>query len=63
MSHLPWPEVEACAKGQTVQLTMWQGDPFINAYMRDYVTPALKTQYGITLEIGGGQGDNIVSTN
>ncbi len=61
LSRLSWPEVEARAKGQTVQLTMWQGDPFINAYMRDYVTPALQTQYGITLNIGGGQGDSLVS--
>ena len=40
---------------------MWQGDPFINAYMRDYVAPAFNTQYGITLSIGGGQGDTLVS--
>ena len=61
VSRLSWPEVEARAKGQTVQLAMWQGDPFINAYMRDYVVPALQSQYGITLSIGGGQGDTLVS--
>ena len=61
LGRLPWSEVETRAKGQTVQLTMWQGDPFINAYMRDYVAPALQSQYGITLSIGGGQGDSLVS--
>ena len=41
---------------------MWQGDPFINAYMRDYVDArAPLKQYGITLNIGGGQGDSLVS--
>ena len=61
LARLPWTEVEARAKGQTVQMTMWQGDPFINAYMRDYVAPALQSQFGVTLSIGGGQGDTLVS--
>ena len=61
VGHLPWPEVEARAKGQTVQMTMWQGDPFINAYMRDFVAPTLLREHGVTLNIGGGQGDNLVS--
>ena len=61
VTKLPWAEVEKQAHGQTVQMTMWQGDPFINAYMRDYVAPALQAQYGITLSLGGGQGNTLVS--
>ena len=61
IAKLPWAQIEKLARGQTVQMTMWQGDPFINAYMRDYVAPALKSQYAITLNLGGGQGDNLVS--
>jgi putative spermidine/putrescine transport system substrate-binding protein len=43
-------------------MMMWQGDPFINRYMADYIVPALKQQYDITLQIVPGQGTHIVST-
>jgi putative spermidine/putrescine transport system substrate-binding protein len=61
VAKLPWAQIEQRARGRTVQMTMWQGDPFINAYMRDYVAPALESQDGITLSLGGGQGDSLVS--
>ena len=56
-----WEQTIEQARGQTVRLAMWDGDPMINAYMRDYVTPELKQQYDVTLQLIGGQGQNIVS--
>lgn len=59
---LTWEQVLQQAKGNTVHLMMWQGDPLINAYMQQYVAPAVKEQFGITLEIAAGQGNAIVQT-
>jgi putative spermidine/putrescine transport system substrate-binding protein len=59
---LTWSQIEAKAKGQTVNLLMWTGDPFINKYMNNYVVPNLKKQFGITLKISGAQGNTIVQT-
>jgi len=59
---LTWQQIEAQAKGQTVNLVMWTGDPFINKYMNDYVVPNLKQQFDITLKISGGQGNSVVQT-
>ena len=56
-----WEQIEAQAKGQTVRMAMWDGDPLINAYMRDYVTPTLLKDFGVTLETIGGQGNDLVS--
>ncbi|MEO5930609.1 MAG: ABC transporter substrate-binding protein [Candidatus Kapaibacterium sp.] len=61
-SGTSWGETERKARGQTVNLSMWQGDPYINAYMKSYVIPALKERYGVTLNILGGQGNTLVST-
>lgn len=58
---LSWDEIEEQARGTEVNLMMWQGDPFINKYMTEFVRPALEQQYGITLNISGGQGTQIVS--
>jgi len=55
-----WEQVEQRAKGSSVQLMMWQGDPLINAYMRDWVVPELRKRYDITLNIAPGQGNEIV---
>lgn len=55
-----WQSIEQAAKGTTVQMMMWQGDPLINKYMQTYVQPQLQQQYGITLEISSGQGKDIV---
>lgn len=57
-----WDEILGQARGQTVNLAMWQGDPFINDYMRKYVTPRLLSRYGITLRLLPGQGGELVST-
>ena len=58
---LSWSEIETLARGQTVNLIMWMGDPYINSYMREYVAPALKERYDVNLNIGSGQGNQIVS--
>ncbi|MBI1228070.1 MAG: ABC transporter substrate-binding protein [Bacteroidetes bacterium] len=59
---LTWEQVLQQAQGSTVHLMMWQGDPLINAYMQRYVAPAVKEQFGISLEIASGQGNAIVQT-
>lgn len=56
-----WESIEAEARGQTVNLMMWTGDPYINAYMRGYVVPTVKERHDVTLTISSGQGSQIVS--
>lgn len=46
---LTWPEVEARARGRTVDWFMWGGFPSANAYVNGYVAPRVKELYGITL--------------
>ncbi len=41
---------------------MWLGDPFISDYMNTYVKPEVKKRYGIDLQVGAGQGAQIVQT-
>jgi putative spermidine/putrescine transport system substrate-binding protein len=60
-SKLGWTEIVHEARGETLRMIMWQGDPLINRYMKEYIEPALKNEYGITLSITGGQGNAIVS--
>ncbi len=59
---LTWEQTLQQAQGSTVHLMMWQGDPLINAYMQQYVAPAVKEQFGITLDIASGQGNIIVQS-
>jgi len=61
LSKLSWNQIRQQARGQTVNMMMWQGDPNINKYMQQYVVPEVKKRYGIDLEIAGGQGNTIVS--
>ncbi len=56
-----WPEIEKEARGQTVTWVMWQGDPYINAYVQGWVAPRLLAQHGVTLRAVSGQGNLIVS--
>ncbi len=56
----PWEQVEQSAKGSTVRMMMWQGDPLINRYMSDWVVPEVKKRYNIDLNIAPGQGNEIV---
>lgn len=57
----PWEQVEQSAKGSTVQMMMWQGDPLINRYMSEWVVPEVKKRYDINLNIAPGQGNEVVS--
>lgn len=58
---MSWPSVLAAAKGKTVVMNMHMGDKKANSYMHDYVVPALKKQYDITLAIAPGQGKEIIN--
>lgn len=56
-----WQQIEQQSRGTTVRMMMWDGDPLINAYMRDFVGRALREKYDIQLELVGGQGSAIVN--
>ncbi len=62
IKNASWQQIETQAKGSTVQLMMWQGDPLINKYMATYVIPEVKNRFGIDLKINAGQGNDIVKT-
>lgn len=47
----PWEQIEQSAQGSTVRMMMWQGDPLINRFMREWVVPEVKKRYDITLEV------------
>ena len=61
LSKLSWQQILDEAKGTTIIMNMHQGDKKANSYMSDYVVPALKDQYGITLKVIGGQGKEIIN--
>lgn len=60
IDSLTWSELDQSARGTTVRLAMWDGDPMINAYMRDFIAPQLKSDHGIELKIIGGQGNHLI---
>jgi len=45
-----WKEMEASAKGTTVNFFMWGGDEGINRYIDEWVAPRLKEQYNLKLK-------------
>ena len=55
----PWSEITQQADGTHVRMAMWDGDPLINAYMRDFVAPRLQDA-GVTLEFVGLRGPQLV---
>lgn len=55
----PWPEITQQATGTQVRMAMWDGDPLINAYMRDFVAPRLHDA-GVKLEFVGLRGPQLV---
>ncbi len=55
-----WTDIEKQAEGSTVTFMMWQGSPVLNDYINNYLVPALKVKYKISLKISGGQGPEIV---
>lgn len=56
-----WPGILSAARGQTVTIAMWSGDPAINAYMRDEVAPAVRRLDDIGLRFVPAEGDQIVN--
>lgn len=58
---MDWTALEDSARGSRLDMMMWQGDPLINAYMRNYVQPYLQEHYDIDLHISSGQGKEITS--
>lgn len=61
ISSLTWKDIQEQSKGSQVTWMMWQGDPFINKYVREYVTPQLKERYNIDLQVVNGQGNQVVN--
>ena len=57
----PWPTVTLQATGKVVRMAMWDGDPMINSYMRNFVAPRLQDQHGVTLEFIGLRGPQLVT--
>ncbi len=61
LDKISWQKIEEKANGANVTMMMYQGDKKVNRYMNEYVVPALKKQYNITLNIVPGQGKDIVN--
>lgn len=58
---MTWPGIVAAARGQTVTIAMWRGDPAVNHYMDEFVVPALHKLDDIHLLFVPAQGDQIVN--
>jgi putative spermidine/putrescine transport system substrate-binding protein len=58
---LSWAQIQQAARGATVEMMMWQGDPQINRFMKRYVKPALQERYGLELKLLPGQGSQITT--
>ncbi len=56
-----WEQILDQARNKSVRLSMWDGDPLINSYMRDYVIQNVKEKFGVTLDLVGSQGESVVS--
>jgi putative spermidine/putrescine transport system substrate-binding protein len=61
MATAPWDSVLARARGTTVTWLMWRGDPSINAYVDEWVTPRLRTRFGISLITIDAQGPAVLN--
>ncbi|MEO7394455.1 MAG: ABC transporter substrate-binding protein, partial [Chitinophagaceae bacterium] len=61
INNSTWQQIEEKAKGTSLTMMMFQGDRKVNRYMIEYVVPAIKEKYGISLTIVPGQGKEIVS--
>ncbi|MEO5742478.1 MAG: hypothetical protein ABIS29_17975, partial [Vicinamibacterales bacterium] len=57
-----WEGIEKAARGSDVVLMMWQGDPYINRYIQNFVVPAVKQRHGVNLRVTAGQGAQVVTT-
>ena len=56
-----WEQIEKVATATTVRMEMWDGDPLINAFMRDFVCRRLREDHQIELKMLSGQGNALVS--
>lgn len=56
-----WEQIADAAAGTTVRMAMWDGDPAINAYMREYVREKMRAEHGVNVEFIGGQGTVLVN--
>lgn len=45
----PWPDIEAAARGGSVNFHLWGGDDRINAFVSGWLAEQLASAYGITL--------------
>lgn len=61
VAAMTWPEILAAARGTSLTMAMWMGDPLINGYMRDFVAPELEERRGIRLLFVAAQGSQIVT--
>jgi putative spermidine/putrescine transport system substrate-binding protein len=55
-----WEQITNSARGTTVRMAMWDGDPAINAFMRGFVRERMETEHGVDVEFVGGQGNSLV---
>lgn len=60
-NNLSWQQIEKDANGKSLTMMMFEGDRKVNRYMNEYVVPAVKENYGISVTIVPGQGKEIVS--
>lgn len=55
-----WEQISAAARGTTVRMAMWDGDPAIKAFMRGFVRERMRAEHGVNVEFIGGQGSGLV---
>lgn len=48
--EMEWEALQTSVKESTVTIHMWGGSDAVNRYMDEYVAPALKERYGLTLK-------------
>lgn len=61
LGALPWDSVVALGRDQPVLWRMWRGDPGINRFVDEWVSPRVRELYGIELRAVSGQGPEIVN--
>jgi putative spermidine/putrescine transport system substrate-binding protein len=61
LSGQSWEDLEWAAQGSTVRMAMWDGDPAINAYMRNFVRQHMRQLHGIDVQFIGGHGNVLVN--
>ncbi len=55
-----WEQIAETARGTTVRMAMWDGDPSINAYMQGFVRERMQAEHGVKVEFVGAQGNAMV---